>query len=63
MAINSASNSSIQKAPFKVLYSQNIPLPIDLLLYRESIINPHAQKFTSKLKQLVTKAKYATYDA
>ena len=31
MAINSTINASINKAPFEVLYSENIPLPIDLL--------------------------------
>ena len=41
MAINSNINASIKKAPFEVLYGENIPLPVDLLLSRESSINPH----------------------
>ena len=41
MAINSTINDSIYKAPFEVLYDENIPLPVDLLLSMESHINPH----------------------
>ena len=55
MAINSTINASIKKAPFEVLYGENIPLPdVDLLLFRESSINPHAHTFARKMKQLVT---------
>ena len=39
MAINSTINASIRKVPFEVLYVENISLPIDLLLSRESFIN------------------------
>ena len=63
MAINSTINSSINKAPSKVLYGENILLPVDLLLSRESSINPNAYKFSIKLKQLVKKVKSATHDA
>ena len=57
MAINSTINAHISKAPFEVLYCENIPLPIDLLLSRESSINPYAHTFASKMKQPVTKVK------
>ena len=63
MAINFTINASINKAPFKVFYGENIPLPIDLLLSRESSINPHAHTFASKMKQLVDKVKSAMHDA
>ena len=63
MAIDSTINTSIQKAPFKVLHGENIPLPVDLLLSREFSINPQAYKFTIKLKQLVYKVKNAMHNA
>ena len=50
MAINSTIYASITKALFEVLYGENIPLPIDLLLSRDSYIKPQANKFTSKMK-------------
>ena len=55
MATNSTTNASINKDPFEVLYGESTLLPIDLLLSRESSINPHAHTFASKIKQLVTK--------
>ena len=58
-----AINASINKALFEVLYCKKIPLPADLLLSRESHINPHAYKFASKMKQLVNKFKRTTHDA
>ena len=57
MAINSTVNASKNKAPFKVLYGENIPLPVDLLLSKESSINLHAYKFAIKICQLVNKVK------
>ena len=51
MAINSTINASINKAPFEVLYGENIPLPVDLLLSRESSINPNAHNFARKMKK------------
>ena len=39
MAINSTTNASIWKVSFEVLYVEDISLPIDLLLSRESFIN------------------------
>ena len=63
IAINSTINASINKALFEVLYGENIPLPVDLLLSRESSINPHAYKFARKMKQLITKVKSAMHDA
>ena len=50
MAINSIINASINKALFEVLYGESIPLPVVLLLSRESSINPHAHTFDSKMK-------------
>ena len=50
MAINSTITASIQKALFEVLQGKNNPLAIDFLLFRESSINPHAHKFTCKIK-------------
>ena len=63
MAFNCTINASINKASFEVLYSQNTPLPVDLLLPRESSINPHNYTFTRKMKQLVNKVKNAIYEA
>ena len=42
IAINSTINASIKKEPFEVLYGKYTTLPVDLLLPRESSINPHA---------------------
>ena len=50
MAINSTLNASINKAPFEVLYDENISLLVDLLLSQELFINPHAHTFASKKK-------------
>ena len=50
MAINSTINAGIQRVPFENLYSENILLPVDLLLSRESSINPQAHKFTRKMQ-------------
>ena len=63
MAIISTINVTIQKTPFEVIYGETIPLPIDLVLYRETSINPHTHKLASKLKQLVDKVKSAMYNA
>ena len=63
MNINSTINASIQKVLVEVLYSENIPLPVDLLLSRESSINPQALKSANKLKQFVDKIKNAMYNA
>ena len=63
MAFNSTINESIEKAPFEVLHSENIALPVDLLLSREFFINPRAHKLSSKMNQLVDKAKSAMHDA
>ena len=63
MAINSTINASINKVPFDILYVENILLSIDLLLSRESSINPYAHNFASKMKQLATKLKSAIHDA
>ena len=62
MAINSTINASINKVPFEFLYSENIPLPVDVLLSTASSINPHAHRFASKLKQLFKKVKSAIHD-
>ena len=40
MTINSTINSSINKAPFEVLYGENLLLPVDLMFPRDSSINP-----------------------
>ena len=58
-----AINTSIKKAPFKVLCSENIPLPVDLFLSREFSINPHAHMLANKMKHLVNKVKSAMHDA
>ena len=62
IAINATINASIQKASFEVLYGENIPLPVEFLLSKEFFINLQAQKFTSKMKQLVGKVKSAKHD-
>ena len=62
MAINSTINASINKAPFEFLYGENILLPVDLLLYRESSINSYAHTFASKMRQLVNKVKSAMHE-
>ena len=62
IAVNSTIDASIDKAPFEVFYGKNIPLPVDLLLFRESSINPHAHKFTSKMKQLVYMVRSTMHD-
>ena len=62
MSINSIINASIQKAPFEVPYGKKKPLPIDLLLSRESFINPYVHKLSSKMKQLIYKVKSAMND-
>ena len=63
MPINSTINASINKAPFEFLYGENIPLPVDLLLFRESSINPYSHTFTSKMTQPVNKLKSAIHNA
>ena len=63
MAINSTINASIQKAPFEVLYGENIPLPIDLMLSKESTVNPQAKSFATKMHKLVNQVKTAMADA
>ena len=57
MAINSTINASINKASFKIFHDENIPLPISLLLSRESSFNSYAQTFANNIKQLVSKVK------
>ena len=57
MAINFTINANFLKAPFEVLYGENIPLPVDLLLFRESSISQQAHKFASKIIQLVYRVK------
>ena len=42
MAINYTINTSILKAPFIVLYGENISLPVDFLFSKESHPNPQA---------------------
>ena len=63
MAINSTIIARINKAPLEVLYGENILFPVDLLVSRESSINPHAYTFASKMKQLVTNVKNAMHNA
>ena len=63
MAINSTINASIKKTPFEVFYRENTLLPVDLLLSRESFINPHAHTFANKMKQIVTKVQSTMYAA
>ena len=63
MAIHSTINGSINKAPFKVLYNKTTLLPVDLLLSRESSINPHVYTIASKMKQLVYNIRNAINDA
>ena len=63
IAINFTLNASIKKTPFEDLYSENISLPIDLLVSRESSINPHTHNIARKIKLLVTKVKSAMQDA
>ena len=62
MAINSSIHSSINKAPFEVLYGENIPLPVHSLLSRKSFIN-HVYTFASKMKELVAKVKSLMHNA
>ena len=50
MAINSTLYASINKVPFEVFYGENILFPIDLLLVRELLINPHAHTSARKMK-------------
>ena len=57
IAINSKIDASIKKTLFEVLYRENIPLPVDLLLSRESSINPYAHTFSRKMKYLVPRSK------
>ena len=54
MAINSTINASINKALFELLYGENTPLPVDLLLFRESSIDPHTHIFSSNIKKLIS---------
>ena len=63
IATNSTINASINKAPFEVLYGENTPLSVDLLLYRKSCINPYAHSFARNMKQAVNKVKSAMHDA
>ena len=63
IAFNSIINASIKKAPFEVFYGENNLLLVDLLLSRESSINPHAYTFASKMKQIVKKVKSSLHDA
>ena len=63
MAINFTVNASIKKAPFKVLYNKIIAFFIDLLLRRESSINPHTYNYARKTKQLVTKVNSTMHTA
>ena len=63
IAINSTINASINKVAFELLCGEIIPLLIDLLLSRESFINPHAHIFASKMKKLVNKVKSAMYNS
>ena len=63
MAINSFINARINKVPFKILFGDKIPLPVNLLLYRESTINPYTYAFIKKVRQLVSKVKSAMHDA
>ena len=60
MDINYTINISIQKAPFEALCGENIPLPADFLLPKESFINLYAHIFASTTK-LVEKVK-SIYD-
>ena len=62
ITINSTINVSIQKALFEVLYGKNIPLPVDLLLSRDSAINPQEHKFARKIKQLNYQVKRIMHD-
>ena len=50
IAINSTINASINKSPFEVIYGKNTRFPVDLLLSRESSINPHAHTFARKMQ-------------
>ena len=50
IAINSKNNASIKKALVEVLNGEKIPLPVDLLLSRESSINPYSHTFFRKMK-------------
>ena len=63
IAINSTINKSIKKVPFEVLWGESTPLPVDLLLSRESSINPHAHTFAIKMEKLITKVKSTMHDA
>ena len=63
MAISSTINANINKVPLDVLYDENIPLPWDLLLSRESCISPHAHTFANKMKLLIKKVKSAIHNA
>ena len=49
IAINYTINASTNKVPLKVFNGENIPLAVDLLLSKESFINPHAHTFASKI--------------
>ena len=62
IAINSTITASISKAFFEVPYGENIPLYVDLLLFKESSINFNAHKFARKIKQLLNKVKCAIYN-
>ena len=63
MAINSTINARTNKASFEVPYGENIPLPVDLLLYRKSSIKPHAHTFARKIKLILNKVTSAMHDA
>ena len=63
MAINCTINAKISKALFEVHYGEIIPLPVDLLLSRESSFNPNAHTFSINMKKLGRKAKTAIFDA
>ena len=62
MAINSIISTSIWKSILKSS-GENTPLSVDLLLSKESSINPHTYKLTIKITKLVEKVKSAMHNA
>ena len=46
LAINANPNASMLKPAFKVLYGENVPMPVDYALAKPDGVHPSAAKFT-----------------
>ena len=55
LAVNSATNATIYKSAFELLYGNNVALPIDITLETASV-HPTAAEFSAKVKQFVEEA-------